>query len=384
MMDREHEDLLQAVADETGLMGPKRGRQGLKDLLPDESTESTAKLKASREEWCQLASATRTPALRTLSSGHWDENLQLVVLEKIKGPHFRTYGIYDKSLCKTVLSGDEALDLLEKGFLEVLKDGYPLTVQQAFTTLLPKDMSFDEFLVCSHLRNLGYIVKRYRNEKQEETNKENKDYANKTPADSITPSTTLPSSASKWGFEKAIKTGWSWLTSSSVRAYDWAVSKLKGGTSSTSELKCLLKQDDFVSYESMFSRLRSILSTSPNIISQEACSFHICLDVYKPTKKFKKTDPGIPTFRICVCEFHKDIPTESELTWLEQKAAPSTLKFAVVDRGSIVFFDLMDFVLPVYNDYAIGTRKRKRDPDISTTRDQKKQNINVATAKESL
>jgi hypothetical protein len=83
---------------------PKRGRHGAKDYSPatlDEdgqgavATQQT-KLEASRSEWSDLASALRTPAIRSLSVGIWDAEHSVVELVVQKGSHFKGTGWHDK------------------------------------------------------------------------------------------------------------------------------------------------------------------------------------------------------------------------------------------------------------------------------------------------
>jgi hypothetical protein len=59
------------------------------------ATQQT-KLEASRSEWGDLASALRTPAIRSRSGGIWDAEHRVVELVVQKGSHFKGTGWHDK------------------------------------------------------------------------------------------------------------------------------------------------------------------------------------------------------------------------------------------------------------------------------------------------
>ena len=92
----------------------------------------------------------------------------------------------------------------------------------------------------------------------------------------------------------------------------------------------------------------------------------IDLLVHKPDYQFKKSNPGPADFCVCVCDFNDEVPQLAELEELTLAARPRALKFAVIDMGTVTFYDLLDLKLTVYADYRgveMVKPKKKNNPN---------------------
>ena len=77
------------------------------------------KLAEARAEWAALAGDTRVVSVRGLSVGEWHASRGVVAMTTMRGPHFRTVGMYDRDLQTTVLRPEEAIFLMDRGVIEV-------------------------------------------------------------------------------------------------------------------------------------------------------------------------------------------------------------------------------------------------------------------------
>ncbi|KAJ4778953.1 tRNA-splicing endonuclease subunit [Rhynchospora pubera] len=72
---------------------------------------------------------------------------------------------------------------------------------------------------------------------------------------------------------------------------------------------------------------------------------NLIFDIYKPNSKFKKTDPGAPSFIICLVGDWP--PIRKEVEYLEEKCKLVPLKFCHVNHGDVRFFSFPEVSLPV-------------------------------------
>ncbi|XP_075999329.1 tRNA-splicing endonuclease subunit Sen54 [Genypterus blacodes] len=76
--------------------------------------------------------------------------------------------------------------------------------------------------------------------------------------------------------------------------------------------------------------------------------WRICFNVYQPdtVSDFKKSNPGKPYSRMCVCSFDGPVPDLRDMKLLSFKSGDVPVVFAVVDIGDISFYTFKDFKLP--------------------------------------
>ncbi|XP_029293940.1 tRNA-splicing endonuclease subunit Sen54 [Cottoperca gobio] len=81
---------------------------------------------------------------------------------------------------------------------------------------------------------------------------------------------------------------------------------------------------------------------------QDSEEWSICFNVYQPdtVADFKKSDPGKPYSRMCVCSFDGPVPDLRSIKLLTFQSGDVPVVFAVVDHGDISFYTFKDFQLP--------------------------------------
>ncbi|XP_074552775.1 tRNA-splicing endonuclease subunit Sen54 [Halichoeres trimaculatus] len=74
----------------------------------------------------------------------------------------------------------------------------------------------------------------------------------------------------------------------------------------------------------------------------------ICFNVYQPdtVSGFKKSNPGKPYARMCVCSFNDPVPDLRAIKQLAVQSGDIQVVCAVVDYGDISFYTFKDFQLP--------------------------------------
>ncbi|XP_056144213.1 tRNA-splicing endonuclease subunit Sen54 isoform X2 [Lampris incognitus] len=74
----------------------------------------------------------------------------------------------------------------------------------------------------------------------------------------------------------------------------------------------------------------------------------ICFNVYQPdtVAEFKKSNPGKPYSRMCVCSFDGPVPDLRAVKLLAFQSGDIPVSYAVVDHGDISFYTFKDFQLP--------------------------------------
>ncbi|KAF3699752.1 tRNA-splicing endonuclease subunit Sen54 tRNA-intron endonuclease Sen54 [Channa argus] len=77
--------------------------------------------------------------------------------------------------------------------------------------------------------------------------------------------------------------------------------------------------------------------------------WRICFNVYQPdtVADFKKSNPGKPYSRLCVCSFDSPVPDLRAIKLLTFQSGDVPVVLAVVDHGDISFYTFKDFQLPI-------------------------------------
>ncbi|NWW29873.1 SEN54 endonuclease, partial [Panurus biarmicus] len=133
---------------------------GQKDFLPDGSTRQAERLRRCCEEQWRLLSEERPERPRNLVKAEWNPEQGIVELKSPAGKFWHTMGFSERG--KQCLLPEEALYLLECGSVQLFYRDVPLSIQEAYETLLCQEaMSLSHYQVFSHLKQLGYIVLRF-------------------------------------------------------------------------------------------------------------------------------------------------------------------------------------------------------------------------------
>ncbi|XP_004693437.1 PREDICTED: tRNA-splicing endonuclease subunit Sen54 [Condylura cristata] len=138
---------------------PQRSH-GPKDFLPDGSAAQAERLRLCRQELWQLLAEERVERLGSLVSAEWRPEEGFVELRSPAGKFWQTMGFSEQG--RQRLHPEEALYLLECGCIQLFHQDLPLSVQEAYQLLLAEDtVTFLQYQVFSHLKRLGYVVRRF-------------------------------------------------------------------------------------------------------------------------------------------------------------------------------------------------------------------------------
>ncbi|XP_007524930.2 tRNA-splicing endonuclease subunit Sen54 [Erinaceus europaeus] len=138
---------------------PQRSH-GPKDFLPDGSAAQEERLRRCRQELWQLLAEERVERLGSLVAAEWRPVEGFVELKSPAGKFWQTMGFSEQG--RQRLHPEEALYLLECGSIQLFHQDLPLSIQEAYQLLLTGDtVTFLQYQVFSHLKRLGYVVRRF-------------------------------------------------------------------------------------------------------------------------------------------------------------------------------------------------------------------------------
>ncbi|XP_002748826.1 tRNA-splicing endonuclease subunit Sen54 isoform X2 [Callithrix jacchus] len=138
---------------------PQRSH-GPKDFLPDGSAAQAERLRRCREDLWQLLAEQRVERLGSLVAAEWRPEEGFVELKSPAGKFWQTMGFSEQG--RQRLHPEEALYLLECGSIQLFHQDLPLSIQEAYQLLLTDDtVTFLQYQVFSHLKRLGYVVRRF-------------------------------------------------------------------------------------------------------------------------------------------------------------------------------------------------------------------------------
>ncbi|XP_006869640.1 PREDICTED: tRNA-splicing endonuclease subunit Sen54 [Chrysochloris asiatica] len=138
---------------------PQRSH-GPKDFLPDGSEAQAGRLRQCRQELWQLLAEERVERLGSLVAAEWRPEEGFVELKSPAGKFWQTMGFSAQG--RQRLHPEEALYLLECGSIQLFHQDLSLSIQEAYQLLLTEDtVTFLQYQVFSHLKRLGYVVRRF-------------------------------------------------------------------------------------------------------------------------------------------------------------------------------------------------------------------------------
>ncbi|XP_074080689.1 tRNA-splicing endonuclease subunit Sen54 [Macrotis lagotis] len=138
---------------------PLRSR-GQKVFLPDGSEAQEEQLRLCRRELWSLLAEERVERRGSLVTAEWSPQDGVVTLKSFAGKFWQTMGFSEGGQQR--LYPEEALYLLECGSIQLFYQDLPLSIQEAYEMLLTQGTkSFLQYQVFSHLKRLGYVVRRF-------------------------------------------------------------------------------------------------------------------------------------------------------------------------------------------------------------------------------
>ncbi|MBN3273583.1 SEN54 endonuclease, partial [Polyodon spathula] len=98
----------------------------------------------------------------------------------------------------------------------------------------------------------------------------------------------------------------------------------------------------------LLTQMRLIRGACISELVEDSGGMKISFDVYQANTvaEFKKSNPGKPYSRMCVCSFDGPVPDLRTLKRLAFQSGDVQVTYAVVDNGDISFYSFKDFQLP--------------------------------------
>ncbi|XP_043820668.1 tRNA-splicing endonuclease subunit Sen54 isoform X2 [Dromiciops gliroides] len=133
---------------------------GQKFFLPDGSEAQEEQLRLCRQELWTLLAEERVERRGSLVTAEWSPQDGIVMLKSFAGKFWQTMGFSEGGQQR--LYPEEALYLLECGSIQLFYQDLPLSIQEAYEMLLAQGTrGFLQYQVFSHLKRLGYVVRRF-------------------------------------------------------------------------------------------------------------------------------------------------------------------------------------------------------------------------------
>ncbi|XP_077980248.1 uncharacterized protein LOC144435534 [Glandiceps talaboti] len=133
--------------------------RGEKDFAPDNSPWQQYRLQEVYTSQKELLLEERGARLGSVAQATWHPDRGQAEITVERGKFWLTMGHHRNG--KKWLYPEEALFLIDMGALELYYSSVALSVQEAYSMVIPKDIPLDYYQVYSHLLRLGYIVKRH-------------------------------------------------------------------------------------------------------------------------------------------------------------------------------------------------------------------------------
>ncbi|KAK9454327.1 tRNA-splicing endonuclease subunit sen54 N-term-domain-containing protein [Dipodascopsis uninucleata] len=288
--DDEQQDwrLLDALANKPSL--PKRGE---KDYEPLDIPKEAVTLDASREAMYTALQGERRHTSKVHISGIWYHTLKKAKAITARGPHFKSIGKAD-SKGVIWLQPEEVIYLVERGSMTLYNSTGTsiMSLQACYSACLGACKGHERYLIYAYLKRLGYIVQR---------------------------SATFDSNSHMQPIRLSKPRNFLMRIFDSIRQhinplFRWAYALFERKIPAFGPI---ISPGAWYSYGSIYKRLQIIPYRSyrrPPTLEIRETPYRIIFDVWKPRPSFKKSNPGVPDFRIVVINSYKDkMPTMSEL-----------------------------------------------------------------------
>lgn len=286
-------------------------KRGEKDHAPDGTKVQQDTLMQSREAMYEALSKPASSLAKHVVECDWNDELARGYVRKVKGNYFNTIGWSMKAL--TCVNPEEIIYLVQRGSMVCFYNNQPLSVEGVMSLTLSR-VSVDKVHVYSYLKRLGYVVRRpfYPNAPEPKVLPPPNRFHLKWPSISLF-WLILGNYFSKLAWKQFYST-----YSSVYRDLQWVKAR-------EIDYSTVLRED------------------------QAPFDFY----VWKPSSKFKRSDPGTPDFRIRVASTDNPMPCLMDMKqdFMKVKAQKSSKKstvtrmregsrsfiYAVVDNGVIGF-----------------------------------------------
>lgn len=356
-------------SDKSNFSVPKRGE---KDFEPDGTQNQKTILSQSREAMYMALDCSRSHAAKNHIRSTWYAEVGMALVDVPRGPHFQTIGRAD-SQGRVWLSPEETVYLVERGSMECWwPQGAPMSLQAVYACCISSHGDLENQLVYSYLKKVGFIVHRHSFFVEPAIESETRNSINSINSISLNIYVQL-------GLRKVLDSlEWLFLYPQTYNQF-WKPWKRP-------TMKTLLTKILYRNYNSVFDDLQIIpcynptkLDISVEVEQEENSSepLSIMYNVWKPTDRFKKSNPGPADFQIVVlsarqttmptlaqiAQLFKDIPldlkVESQSQIQRLKNGWKSIIIAVVDSGVVNFVRVSDVAFGrerIYSDKSIKKR----------------------------
>ncbi|KAG6556886.1 hypothetical protein Mapa_001466 [Marchantia paleacea] len=299
---------------------------------------------------------------KDVSVASWESEKGLAEVTVKKGKMWCSMGVIRSS--KLYCNVEEAVYLVGLGSLIMLNDDRIMSIDEIYSLLFipAHGCSWAAYQAFAYLKRLGYIVGRYdvlwtTSRKQEKfpsfksvfemdlSSKAEELILLPSPLESVVKSNSrevqfpISDTMDEVGCDLMLtRTG----TESSMNNYP---SREEKYGNDAAFLPCDIgrsyhsREDAKASLDSLQSL--SVLSLNKD---EDTCGLLPMFDVFLPNGRFKKSTPGLPTFRLCISSGQP--PKPDELRALEHKVCGIPLKYVVVECGHISIFSFDTVSLP--------------------------------------
>lgn len=320
------------------LINSKVLKRGEKDHAPDGTIDQNASLQLSRESMYEALSQSASSSLKNIVECDWIAERGVAQIRKLKGNFFNTMGYSEKGTL--YLRPEELIYLVQRGSVVCFQNNKKMALEGVMALALPR-VGTDNLLVYSHLKRLGYTVQRgFSYPKQQDQ-----------------PS-LLNIIIEKWKnlslFPNCVR--------SSADSLMWTVFN--------QYITKMAKRSFYPNYASLYADL--VVIKASNLIyaargADEPSPFSFYL--WKPSTKFRKSQPPEPDFRVVVASAQKPIPDVETLDDIFASIEPvestknsvitrirqgyRTYTYAIVDNGIVAYINATQTIFePICNEPA--------------------------------
>lgn len=320
------------------LINSKVLKRGEKDHAPDGTIDQNASLQLSRESMYEALSQSASSSLKNIVECDWFPQKGVAQIRKLKGNFFNTMGYSERGTL--YIRPEELIYLVQRGSVVCYHNNKKLALEGVMALALPS-VGTDNLLVYSHLKRLGYTVQRGSN---------------------------YPKQQEKPSLLSLISNNWRKLSlfSDSIKLSTDSLMWLVFNRYITK----MTKRSFYPNYASIYSDLVAV--KEENLLytprgADEPCPFSFYL--WKPSTKFRKSQPPEPDFRVVVASAQKPIPKVETLDDIFTSIEPHestknsvvtrirqgyrTYTYAIVDNGIVAYINAAQTKFePIHNEPA--------------------------------
>lgn len=310
----------------------------------DPSEEEKQRFNQVLDNYNEILHEERVCHKKTLSVARWDDTLNLAVVEQVKGTNPVKFTFQNKD--GIFLNPEDALFLMDQNLLELFYQDVPLSLHEAYMLLVPLLPSYEYYEVFAYLCRLGYVVKRHKalTQQQQPQQVDEQQHGLEEAEEN---------SESKWGKGLGSPAKDDIIIDESPDTQETAEPMSSGYVKNLwteyPDVQPCIRPGEAFSTAAVLSKLKVMEMFRMNDIkfpeTDSSPSHRIDFDVFLSIKARKKCESR-PRFRVIVCKYDDSPPTLSTVARLTQESHGVSLKLAVVNDGTVLFYGMFGVDLP--------------------------------------